>query len=70
MVAHGHTFDEEEQRGIQTMNITGSKEPDARRVMRTSDCEMRLTLSDSSGAGHGLRCAGRSLFLTKGKQAW
>jgi hypothetical protein len=51
------------------MNIIRIQEPNARRVMRTKECEMRLTLSDSLGAGHGLLRAGRSLFLTRGKQA-
>ena len=30
---------------------------------------MRLTLSDSLGAGHGRLCVGRSLFLMRGEQA-
>ena len=51
------------------MNITRIQEPNARRVVRTSECEMRLTLSDSLGAGDGRLCAGRSLLLTRGKQA-
>ena len=51
------------------MNIIRIQEPNARRVMRTKDCEMRLTLSDSLGALHGLLCARRSHFLTRGKEA-
>jgi hypothetical protein len=51
------------------MNIIRIQEPNARSVVRTSECEMRLTLSDSLGAGHGRLCAGRSLFFPTGKQA-
>jgi hypothetical protein len=48
------------------MNITRIQEPNASRVVRTSECEMRFTLYGSLGAGHG-SC--RPLFLTRGKQA-
>jgi hypothetical protein len=51
------------------MKIIRTQEPNARRVVRTSECEMRFTLSDSLGAGHGRLAADRSLFLTRGKQA-
>jgi hypothetical protein len=51
------------------MNITRIQEPNASRVVRTSECEMRFTLYGSLGAGHGWLGACRPLFLTRGKQA-
>jgi hypothetical protein len=51
------------------MKMIRTQEPNARRVVRTSECEMRFTLSNSLGAGHGRLGAGGSLFLTRGKQA-
>jgi hypothetical protein len=51
------------------MNIIRIQEPNARRVVSTSECEIRFTLSDSLGAGHNRLVAGWSLFLTRGKQA-
>jgi hypothetical protein len=51
------------------MKIIRTQEPNARRVVRTSECEMRFTLSDSLGAGHGRLCACRPLFFARGKQA-
>jgi|HubBroStandDraft_1064217.scaffolds.fasta_scaffold194597_2 hypothetical protein len=51
------------------MKIIRTQEPNASRVVRTSECEMRFTLSGSLGAGHGRLAADRSLFLTRGKQA-
>jgi hypothetical protein len=39
------------------MNILRIQEPNASRVTRTSECEMRLTLSSSSGAGQGQLCS-------------
>ncbi len=49
------------------MNMIRIQEPNASRVMRRSECEMRLTLSGSLGAGHGRLC-GR-ILLTRWKQA-
>ena len=51
------------------MNIIRIHEPNARRLVRRSECEMRFILSESLGAGHDRLGAGRSLFLTRGKQA-
>jgi hypothetical protein len=51
------------------MKIIRTQEPNASRVVRTSECEMRFTLSGSLDAGHCRLGAGRSLFLTRGKQA-
>jgi hypothetical protein len=51
------------------MNIIRIQEPNARRVVKTSEFEIRFTLSGSSGAGHDRLDAGRSLFFTRGKQA-
>ena len=51
------------------MNIIRIQEPNARRVVRTSECEMRFTLSDSLGAGPCRLFAGGFRLLTRGKQA-
>jgi hypothetical protein len=50
------------------MNIIKIQEPNARRVVRTSECEMRFTLSESLGTGHNRLYGGGSRFFPRGKQ--
>jgi hypothetical protein len=51
------------------MKIIRTQEPNASRVVRMSECEMRFTLSNSLGVGHGRLGADWSFLLTMGKQA-